>query len=71
VLYIDINKVDRDDAHVVMAIRICFKYMFQKFYLFHTNVAKVDYTCMLQAYVSSVFRYFICLFTSVSSRCCI
>jgi hypothetical protein len=49
-LYIDINKVDRDDAHVVMAIHICFKYMFQKFHLFHTNVAKVDYTCMFQVF---------------------
>jgi hypothetical protein len=39
------------------------------------NVAKVDqdvgYTCMLQAYVLSVFRCFICVFASVSSRCCI
>jgi hypothetical protein len=39
------------------------------------NVAKVyqgvGYTCMLQAYVSSVFRCFIRVFASVSSRCCI
>jgi hypothetical protein len=42
--------------------------------LFETlNVAKVDqdvrYTCMLQAYVSSVFRCFIRVFASVLSRC--
>ena len=42
--------------------------MLQVFYL---DVAKVDldvaYTCMLQAYVLSVFRCFICMFASVSS----
>jgi hypothetical protein len=68
VLYIDVAKLYRDVAHVVMAIHvsfmcicskcfICSKRMFQVFYL---DVAKVDldvaYTCMLQAYVSSVFR---------------
>jgi hypothetical protein len=45
--------------------------MLQVFYLV---IAKVDldlaYTCMLQAYVSSVFN-FIRMFASVSSRCCI
>jgi hypothetical protein len=39
------------------------------------DVAKVDldvaYTCMLQEYVSSVFRCFIRMFASVSSGCCI
>ena len=40
-LYIDVAKVDRDVAHVVMAIHICFKCMFQKFYLFQTYVASV------------------------------
>ena len=46
--------------------------MLQVFYL---DVAKVDldvaYTCMLQAYVLSVFKCFICMFASVSSGCCI
>jgi len=46
--------------------------MLQVFYL---DVAKVDldvaYTCMLQAYVSSVLSCFICMFISVSSECCI
>jgi hypothetical protein len=71
VLYIDVAKVDRDVAHVVMAIHVCFKCMFQMFDLFQTNVAsvlseccKVDmnvaYTCILQIYVSSVFMY-VCL----------
>ena len=66
-LYIDVAKVDRDVAHVVMAIHVCFKCMFQIFHLFQTNVASVlsrcckssldvAYTCILQAHVSSVFR---------------
>jgi hypothetical protein len=42
--------------------------MLQVFYL---DIAKVDldvaYTCMLQAYVSSVFRCFVRMFASVSS----
>ena len=66
-LYIDIPKVDRDVAHVVMAMHVCSKCficsrrMLQVFYL------DVAYTCMLQAYVSSVFRCFIGMFASVSS----
>jgi hypothetical protein len=44
---------------------ICFRRMLQVFYL------DVTYTCMLQAYVSSVFRCFIRMFVSVSSKCCI
>jgi hypothetical protein len=80
VLYIDVVKVDRDVAYVVIATHICFnvcsKYficsrrMLQVFYLV---VAKVDldltYTCMLQAYVSNVFKCFIRMFASISSRC--
>ena len=73
VLYIDVAKVDRDVAHVGMAIHVCFKCMFQIFHLsrrmlqvFYLDVAKVDldvaYTYMLQAYVSSVFRCFIRMF---------
>ena len=73
--YIDVAEVARDIAHVAMVFSsvcpkcfICFRRMFQ---VFHPDVAKVDldvaYTCMLQAYVSSVFRCFICMFASVSS----
>jgi hypothetical protein len=76
VLYIDVAKVVRDVAHVVMAINVCFKCMFQmnatSVYL---DVAKVDLhvvsTCMLQAYVRSVFRCFIRMLASVLSGCCI
>jgi hypothetical protein len=74
VLYIDVAKVDRDIAHVVMVIHVCFKCficsrrLLQVFYL---NVAKVVldvvYTCMLQAYVS--FRCFIHMFASILSGC--
>ena len=68
-LYIDIPKVDRDVAHIVMAMHVCSKCficsrrMLQVFYL------DVAYTCMLQAYVSSVFRCFMRMFASVLSGC--
>jgi hypothetical protein len=43
--------------------------------VFCLDVAKVDmnvaYTCMLQAYISSVFRCFIRMLASVSFGCCI
>jgi hypothetical protein len=41
VFYIDVVKVDRDVAHVAMAIHICFKCMFPMFYLFQTYVASI------------------------------
>ena len=44
-LYIDVANVDRDVVHVVMAIHICFKCMFQMFHLFQTNVASVLSRC--------------------------
>jgi hypothetical protein len=44
-LYIDVAKVDRDVTHVVMAIHICFKCMFQMFHLLQTNVASVSSGC--------------------------
>jgi hypothetical protein len=58
VLYIDITKVDVDVAHVVMAIHVCFKCIFQMFHcsrrmsqVFCLDVTKVDldvaYICML------------------------
>ena len=40
-LYIDVAKVDRDVAHVGMAIHVCFKCMFQMFHLVQTYVASV------------------------------
>jgi hypothetical protein len=68
VFYIDVVKVDRDVAHVTIVFSsvcskcfICFKCMLQ---VFHLDVAKVDvaYTCILQAYVSSI--------SVVSYECC-
>ena len=53
-LYIDVAKVDRDVAHVVMAIQVCFKCMFQMFHLFQTNVA-----CVLSGYCKSRSRCYI------------
>ena len=72
-LYIDVTKVYQVVAHVVIAIHVCIKCKFQMFHtlicsirmflVFYFNVAKLDldvaYTCMLQAYVSSVIRCFI------------
>jgi hypothetical protein len=74
VLYIDVAKVDRNVTHVIIAINVCFKCMFQmnatSVYL---DVVKVDLhvvsTCMLQAYVRSVFRCFIRMLASVSFGC--
>jgi hypothetical protein len=45
VFYIDVAKVDRDVAHVAMAIHICFKCMFQMFYPFQTYSASVSFGC--------------------------
>jgi hypothetical protein len=42
VFYIDVAKVDRDIANVVRAIHVCFKCMFQIFYLFQTYIASVS-----------------------------
>ena len=44
-LYIDVAKADRDVEHVVMAIHVCFKCMFQMFYLFQMYVASVLSGC--------------------------
>jgi hypothetical protein len=34
VFHFDVAKVDRDVAHIAMAIHVCCKCMFQMFYLF-------------------------------------
>jgi hypothetical protein len=47
VFYIDVAKVDRDVAHIPMVIHVCFKCMFQMFYLYQTYVASV-FIWMLQ-----------------------
>ena len=65
-LYIDVAKVDRDVAHVVMAIYVCFKSMFQMFYLLQTYVASVlsrcyksrSGCCMYMHVASIFFKYF-------------
>ena len=61
-LYIDVAKVDRDVAHVVMAIHICFKCMFQKFHMFRR---------MLQVFLSGCFksRSGCCIYMHVASIC--
>jgi hypothetical protein len=37
----NVAKVDRDVAYVAMAMHVCFKCMFQIFYLYQTYVASV------------------------------
>jgi hypothetical protein len=73
VLYIDLAKVYRDAAHVVMTIHVCFKCIF-------LNVSSVpDEHCkcfvgMLHIYMhvaSTYFKYFIRMFAIVSSGCCV
>jgi hypothetical protein len=56
-----LQKVDRDVAHVAMAIHICFKCMFQMFHMFfQTFVLNVSsrccicFTCMLQVFYLDV-----------------
>jgi hypothetical protein len=39
-MFIDIAKINRDAAHVAMAMHVCFKYMFQMFHL-QTKVASI------------------------------
>jgi hypothetical protein len=79
VLYIDVAKVDRDIAHVVMDIHVCFKCMFQMFHLFQTYVASVlsgryksRYGCCIYMHIVSVcFKCFIRIFANISSGYCI
>ena len=44
-LYVDIAQVYRDIAHVVIAIHLCFKCMFQMFHMFQTYVVSVLSEC--------------------------
>ena len=59
---IDIAEVDRDVAHVRMAIHVCFKCMFQMFYLFQTNFANVLSRCCKN-------RSRCCIYMHVASIC--
>jgi hypothetical protein len=60
-LYIDVARVDRDVAHVVMVIHVCFKYISQMFHLFQMNVAsnlsgccKSESGCFIYMHVASI-----------------
>ena len=61
-LYFDVAKVDRDVAHVVMAIHVCFKCMFQIFLQFQTYVASVLSRCCKS-------RSGCCIYMHVASIC--
>jgi hypothetical protein len=77
VLYINIVKVDLNVTHIIIAIHVCFKYMFKIFHLFQTNVINVLSECYKSisrcyiAYVSSILRCFIRILASVTSGYCI
>ena len=65
-LYIDVAKVDRYVAHVVMAIHVRFKCMFQIFHLFQTNIASVLSGCCIYMHVASIcFKCFQLFYTYV------
>ena len=61
-LYIDVAKVDRDVAHVVMAIHVYFRCMFHVFHLFQTYVASVLSGCCKS-------RSGCCIYMHVASIC--
>jgi hypothetical protein len=73
VLYIDVAKVDQGVAHVVTAIHVCFKCIFQMFHLFQTYVASVlskccksKSGCCLYMHVAGIcFKWFLVFYTYV------
>jgi hypothetical protein len=83
VFHLDVAKIDRGVAHVAKAIHVCFKYMFQIFYLFfQTFIVSalsgcfICFTRMLQlfyldiAYICNGFQEFSYAFASVSDTSC-
>jgi hypothetical protein len=54
VLFIDVAKIDRDVAHVVMTIHVCFKWMFQMFHRFQMYVASILSGCCIGMHVASI-----------------
>jgi hypothetical protein len=65
VLYMDGAKVDRDVAHVVMAMHVCFQ-------VYVLNVLSVQEVCC-KCFIWMLHIYSCCkhMFASVLSRCCI
>ena len=68
VFHIDVAKVDRDIAHVAMAIHVYFKCRFQMFQLFQTYVAYICkcFKCF-HTYVASIFIWMFAMVTHVAS----
>jgi hypothetical protein len=65
VLHMSVAKVDRDVAHVVIAIHVCCKRLFEMFHLFFRLMLQVFYldvayifTQMLQAFVQNISSIF-------------
>jgi hypothetical protein len=75
VFYVDVAKVDRDVAHVEMAIHVCFKCMFQMFQTYVAilsfDIAKLDrdvayiYIQVFQVFSYVCCKYFILMFVYV------
>jgi hypothetical protein len=67
----DVAKVDRDVANVAMAMHVCFKCMFQMFYLYQMYVVSV-FIRMLQKYIWMLHIHTCCnnMFSVVSYVCC-
>jgi hypothetical protein len=77
-----LQKIDQDDAHVAMAMYVCFKCMFRLFHLFQTYIASVLFGCCKSRsrcciYMHGCKRMFKCFqllqtyVLTVSSGCCI
>jgi hypothetical protein len=60
VLHMDIGKVDRDVAHIAIAIHVCCKRLFKVYHLFFRRITYV---------VSVLFGCCICFHTNVASVC--
>jgi hypothetical protein len=67
--YIDVAKVDRDVAHVAMVIHVCFKCMFQMFYLFQMYVASILFRCCKSRPGCCIYMQVFQVFSYVCCKC--
>jgi hypothetical protein len=69
VFHVDIAKVDRDVAHVTMAIHIYFKCMSLMFHLFQTYVASVSSKCCKSRSGCCIYMQVFQVFSYVRCKC--
>ena len=62
-------KVDRDVAHVAMAIHVCFKCRFQKFHLFQTYVVNILFRCCKTRSGCCIYMQVFQVFSHVYCKC--